>query len=54
MAKSKNKVKIIMRSTESRYFYTTTKNRRKTEKLSLRRYDPVMRKHTDFKEEKIK
>jgi len=51
---SKNLTKVIMRSTESRYFYTTTKNRKKTEKLALRRYDPIIRKHTDFKEEKMR
>jgi large subunit ribosomal protein L33 len=37
------------------YFYTTKKNPRKTtEKLSLRKYDPKVRKHVEFKEAKIK
>jgi large subunit ribosomal protein L33 len=37
------------------FFYTTKKNPRKTtEKLSLRKYDPKMRKHVEFKEAKIK
>ena len=36
-------------------FYTTKKNPRKTtEKLSLRKYDPKVRKHVEFKEAKIK
>jgi large subunit ribosomal protein L33 len=36
-------------------FYTTKKNSRKTtEKLSLRKYDPKIRKHVEFKEAKIK
>lgn len=47
-------IKVIMRSSESRFFYTTTKNKRNKEKLQLKRYDPVIRKHVDFNEEKIK
>ena len=47
-------IKVIMRSSESRYFYTTTKNKRNKEKLQLRHYDPDVRKHVEFNEEKIK
>lgn len=47
-------IKVIMRSTASRFFYTTTKNKRNKEKLSLKRYDPVVRKHVEFVEEKMK
>ncbi len=37
------------------FFYTTTKNRRNTpEKLVVKKYDPKLRKHVDFKEAKIK
>ena len=37
------------------YFYTTTKNRRNTpDKLELKKYDPVVRKHVIFREAKIK
>ncbi len=37
------------------FFYTTTKNRRNTpEKLVVKKYDPKIRKHVDFKESKIK
>ena len=37
------------------FFYTTTKNRRNTpEKLLVKKYDPKIRKHVDFKEAKIK
>jgi large subunit ribosomal protein L33 len=36
-------------------FYTTKKNSRNTtEKLALRKYDPKIRKHVEFKEAKIK
>ena len=37
------------------YFYVTKKNTRtKTEKLSFKKYDPVARKHVEFKETKLK
>jgi large subunit ribosomal protein L33 len=37
------------------YYYVTKKNpRTKTEKLLFRKYDPVVRKHVEFKEAKIK
>ena len=37
------------------YFYVTKKNTRtKTEKISFKKYDPVLRKHVLFKEGKIK
>ena len=36
------------------YFYTTSKNRKTTpDKLVLKKYDPVVRKHVEFKESKI-
>ena len=49
-------VKIKLVSTaDTGFFYVTKKNpRTKTEKLSFRKYDPVARKHVDFKEAKIK
>ncbi len=47
-------INIIMRSTESRFFYSTKKNKRNKEKLSLKRYDPVVRKHVEFVEEKMR
>jgi len=36
------------------HFYTTSKNpKTKTEKLLKKKYDPVARKHVDYKESKI-
>jgi large subunit ribosomal protein L33 len=36
------------------FFYTTSKNRKRTpDKLVLKKYDPVVRKHVEFKESKI-
>lgn len=55
MAKSSTIV-IKMESTAGTgYFYVAKKNpRTKTEKLEMRKYDPVARKHVTFKENKIK
>ncbi len=37
------------------HFYTTTKNKRTmTEKMEIKKYDPVVRKHVLYKEGKIK
>ena len=49
-------VKIRLVSTaDTGFFYVTKKNpRTQTEKMSMRKYDPVVRKHVDFKEAKIK
>ncbi len=49
-------VKIRLNSTAGTgFFYVTKKNTRTmTDKLVLRKYDPVARKHVEFKEGKIK
>ncbi len=49
-------VKIPLVSTaDTGFFYVTKKNpRNTTEKMTFRKYDPKVRKHVDFKEEKIK
>ena len=48
------KIKLVS-SADTGFFYVTKKNpRTQTEKLSFRKYDPVARKHVDFKEAKIK
>ena len=49
-------VKIKLVSTaDTGFFYVTSKNSRtKTDKLSFRKYDPVAKKHVEFKEGKIK
>jgi len=37
------------------HFYTTTKNKRTMpEKMLIKKYDPVARKHVDYKETKLK
>jgi large subunit ribosomal protein L33 len=48
------KVKLVS-TADTGYFYVTKKNSRTmTEKLSMKKYDPVAKKHVDFKEAKIK
>ena len=49
-------VKIRLNSTaDTGFFYVTKKNPRNiTEKLSFRKYDPIAKKHVEFKEAKIK
>ncbi len=48
------KIKLVS-SADTGFFYVTKKNPlTKTDKLSFRKYDPVARKHVDFKEAKIK
>ena len=55
MAKSAT-IQIKLESTaDTGYFYVTKKNpRNQTEKMEMRKYDPVIRKHVLFKETKIK
>ncbi len=37
------------------HFYTTTKNKRTMpEKISIKKFDPVARKHVEYKETKLK
>ena len=48
------KIKLIS-TADTGYFYVTKKNSRTmTEKLSMKKYDPVAKKHVAFKEAKIK
>ena len=49
-------IKIRLNSTaDTGYFYVTKKNTRTmTEKLVKKKYDPVAKKHVDFREGKIK
>ena len=49
-------IKIKLLSTaDTGFFYVTKKNSRTmTEKMTKRKYDPIARKHVDFKEAKIK
>ena len=49
-------IKIKLLSTaDTGFFYVTKKNSRTmTEKMTFKKYDPVAKKHVEFKEAKIK
>jgi large subunit ribosomal protein L33 len=48
------KIKLVS-SADTGFYYVTKKNPRNiTEKLTFRKYDPIARKHVEFKEAKIK
>ena len=48
------KVKLLS-TADTGYFYVTKKNSRTmTDKITMKKYDPVARKHVEFKEAKIK
>ncbi len=50
----RDKIKLVS-SAGTGHFYTTTKNKRlKPEKMEIKKFDPVVRKHVIYKEAKIK
>ena len=50
----RDKIKLVS-SAGTGHFYTTDKNKRTTpDKLEMKKYDPVARKHVIYKEGKIK
>lgn len=50
----REKIKLVS-SAGTGHFYTTTKNRRTMpDKIEIKKYDPVVRKHVPYKEGKIK
>ena len=55
MAKSSTLLIKLVSTAETGFYYVTKKNPRTlTEKMEVRKYDPVVRKHVLFKEAKIK
>lgn len=55
MAKPATLLIKMISTAETGYFYVTKKNPRKTtNKLELKKYDPVARKHVVFRESKMK
>jgi large subunit ribosomal protein L33 len=50
----RDKIKLVS-TAGTGYFYTTTRNKRLgTEKLRLKKYDPKVRRHVEFVEEKLR
>jgi large subunit ribosomal protein L33 len=51
MAGKGHRVQIKMKSSESPHIYYLTKNKQNTpDRLELKKYDPVVRKHVSYKE----
>jgi large subunit ribosomal protein L33 len=54
MASKRDKIRLVS-SAGTGHFYTTDKNKKTTtEKIEMKKYDPVVRKHVAYKEAKIK
>ena len=50
----REKIKLVS-TADTGHYYTTTKNKRTMEgKLELKKYDPVVRRHVVYREDKIK
>ncbi|MDH5489295.1 MAG: 50S ribosomal protein L33 [Rhodospirillaceae bacterium] len=55
MAKPATILIKLLSTADTGFYYVTKKNpRNQTEKMEMRKYDPVVRKHVIFKEAKIK
>lgn len=53
MAKKGQRIVVKMRSTESGHIYITSKNRQNDpQRLELKKYDPILRKHVMYRETK--
>ncbi len=53
MAKKGHRQHIILESTESGHTYHTTKNKNNTSaRLEIKRFDPLLRRHVEYKEKK--
>ena len=51
---AREKIRLVS-SAETGHFYTTDKNKRNTpEKMEIKKFDPVVRKHVIYREAKIK
>ena len=54
MASKPDKIRLVS-SASTGPFYTTHKNKKnRPEKMEVKKYDPVVRKHVSYKEAKIK
>ncbi|MCK6371017.1 MAG: 50S ribosomal protein L33 [Gammaproteobacteria bacterium] len=54
MPSKRDKIKLVS-TADTGHYYTTSKNKRlHPEKIEVKKYDPVVRKHVAYKESKIK
>jgi large subunit ribosomal protein L33 len=50
----RDKIKLVS-TADTGHFYTTTKNKKNMpDKMEIKKFDPVVRKHVIYKESKIK
>lgn len=49
----REKIKLIS-SSGTKHFYTTTKNKKTQKKIKIKKYDPIIKKHVIYNENKIK
>jgi len=55
MAKKNTVLVKLVSTAETGFYFVKKRNPKKlTEKLNFRKYDPIVRKHVEFKEEKLK
>ncbi len=53
MAKAEVRIYVRLKSTESAHCYSVQKNKRNDpDRMELKKYDPVLRRHVVYKEEK--
>ena len=53
MAKTGNRVRVVLRSTESGHNYYTFKNRQNNpDRLEIKKYDPTQKKHVLYREDR--
>ena len=53
MAKKGHRQHIILESSESGHTYHTTKNKNNTsDRVEIKKFDPLLRKHVSYKEKK--
>ena len=50
----RDKIKLVSSAKTGHYYTTTTNKRTMTDKMEIKKYDPVVRKHVIYKESKIK
>ena len=52
--KIRDKVKLVSSAGTGHYYTTTKAKKTPNEKLVMRKYDPVVRRHVEYKEARIK
>ena len=50
----RDKIKLVSSAKTGHYYTKTKKKRTMTDKMEIKKYDPVVRKHVIYKESKIK